>query len=141
MLAVLFNLGDQRHGLDSAVVERVVPAPSGRAAPDAPGAFEMISYHGQTVPVVDLARRAGGQAARSCLSTRIILVRYPTPAGAPRLLGLLAERVNEVRHLSAPSPGRPAAPGDVRAITLQELLPADLLAQLPGVEGAAEKSP
>lgn len=137
MLAILFNLGDQRRGLATAVVERVVPAPPGRAALAAPSAFEIISYHGQDVPVVDLARLAGGPPARPHLGTRVILVRHPDP---PRLLGLLAERVNEVRHLAAPGPGGPA-PGEARLITLQELLPPELLAQLPVVAAPAAKSP
>jgi len=138
MLAVLFNLGDQRRGLESAVVERIVPAPPGRAL--ATTAFETIIYHGKNVPVVDLARFVGGPPARPHLSTRVILVRHPGSDGAPRLLGLLAECVNEVRHLSAPGPGG-TAPNEAKLVTLQELFPAELLAQLPGVEGAAEISP
>ncbi len=140
MLAVLFNLGDQRRGLASAVVERIVPAPPGRAALGAPAAFDTIIYHGETVPVIDLARLAGGPPARPQLSTRVILVRYPNSRCAPRLLGLLAEHVDEVRHLSAPGPGGPA-PGEARLLTLPELLPPDLLAQVFGLAGAAAQSP
>jgi chemotaxis signal transduction protein len=134
MLAVLFNLGDQRRGLDSALVERVAPAPPGRGIA---GEAETISYRGQSVPVLDLALRSGGRPANPHLSTRIILVRHPDARGTPRLLGLLAEGVNEVRHLSAPVPGIPAA-NEAKLITLAELFPADWLAQLPVVEVAAD---
>ncbi len=132
MLAVLFNLGDQRRGLDSALVERVVPAPPGRGLA---GEAETISYRGQSVPVLDLALRSGGRPASPHLSTRIILLRHPDARGAPRLVGLLAEGVNEVRHLAAPMPGAPAA-NEAQLITLAELLPADWLAQLPATEAA-----
>jgi len=137
MLAVLFNLGDQRRGLASAVVERVVPAPPGRAIA---GAAVSIDYRGQSVPVLDLALRATGRPASSHLSTRIILVRHPDSPGASRFLGLLAEGVNEVRHLSAPVPGGSAA-NEAQLITLAELLPADWLAQWPEVEAMAKPSP
>jgi chemotaxis-related protein WspB len=137
MLAVLFNLGDQRRGLAVSLVERVVPAPPGRSASGAPAPFEIISYHGQDVPLVDLALLAGGLPSRPHLGTRVILVRHPDP---PRLLGLLAERVTEVLHLSAPGPGEPV-PGEARLVTIQELLPPELLAQLPGAASPAATSP
>jgi len=134
MLAVLFSVNSQRHGLDSAVVEGIVPSVPLRPEPGAPAAMAGIfSYRGQAVPVIDLSYLAGGKYASSFLSTRIILVKAAHLEGGTRLLGLLAECVNEVRQISS----RDA----VRVVTLPELLPVDLLAQLPGASPAANLSP
>ncbi len=135
MLAVLFSLGSRRHGLDSAAVERIVPAlplqPVAGAPRPVAGSF---SYRGQTVPVIDLTRLSGGAPARAHLSTRIILVNYPEVAGGTRLLGLLAEQVTEVRGVAGLSSSRkgPTGPEEVRVVSLSELVPEDLLAGLWG---------
>ncbi len=135
MLAVLFNLGDRRCGLDSAAVERIVPALPLRPIPGAPpGVAGTFDYRGAMVPVVDLVRLAAGRPARPQLSSRIILARHAPAGGAPRLVGLLAESVNDVR-----APSRHSATGSADAftvVTIPELVPAELFSKLPG-EGAA----
>ncbi|HTB63261.1 MAG TPA: chemotaxis protein CheW [Opitutales bacterium] len=127
MLAVLFNLGAQRRGLATAAVERIVPALPLTAAPGAPSFVAgTFVYRGQIVPVIDLQRISSGPPVPPLLSTRIILVRLPTISNAPRLLGLLAGGVNDVRDISS-TDADGSAP---QIITLEELLPGDLLQQL-----------
>ncbi len=124
MLAVLFSLGDQRCGLDSAAVERVVPALPLQPVPG--GSVSLagtFSYRGADVPVVDLVRQALGRATQPLLSSRIILARHLDDYGAPRLVGLLAEQVNEALPFSGQASA--AVPGAVRVVTLAELVPAD----------------
>jgi len=140
MLAVLFSLGERRYGLDSVLVERVIPSLPLRVVTSAPPAVVgVFDYQGQTVSVVDLVRLRTGRPAKAHLSTRIILVKYNDPAGQSRVLGLLAERVNEVRQVAAPTPSSTAKDMEegVKVVSLPELLPDDLLAQLPAPDAAS----
>ncbi len=147
MLLVLFTLGDQRYGLDAAVVELIVPALPLRAVPGTPAAVAgVFSFHGAVTPVIDLAQLTLGRPARAALSSRFIVARYTaTEGGAEHFLGLLAESVNEVRDIpdaqlresSVRSPGAPflgpvadTTCGLVQTVTLQNLLPTDLRAIL-----------
>lgn len=143
MLAVLFSLGSRRYGLDAATVERIVPAVPLRAAAAGQGQADgVFTYRGGPVPVVDLARLMGKAPSRIHLSTRIILVRNPA-AGAARLLGLLAEQVNEVRHVAGLSSARPGAEDKMapRIVSLEDLLPRDLLVTISNPVEVEAKSP
>jgi len=135
MLAVLFSIGDARCGLDSAVVERIVPALPLSAVAGGPVAFAgTFTYHGVSVPVVDLVRLAAGRATQPHLSSRIILTRHADGGGQSRLIGLLAERVTEVRPFVGPTPHN--SPDAYRVVTLPELVPPEFFAQLPNAEAA-----
>jgi chemotaxis-related protein WspB len=135
MLAVLFSLGDQRCGLDSAVVERIVPALPLTAVEGGPTALAgTFSYRGASVPVIDLVRQALGRPAHPHLSSRIILARHAGEGASPRLVGLLAERVNEIQAFSEQASS--SVPETFRVVTLAEVVPADFFAQ-PFREAAA----
>jgi chemotaxis-related protein WspB len=141
MLLVLFTLGEQRYGLDAAVVELIVPALPVRAVPGTPPAVSGIfSFRGQVTPVIDLIQLTLGRPARPALGSRFIITRYPL-GGQEHFLALHAESVNEVRDvpdhaLREPGVRSPGAPflgpvvdtpfGLVQTVTLQDLLPADL---------------
>jgi chemotaxis-related protein WspB len=141
MLLVLFSLGDQRYGLDAAVVELIVPALPLRAVPGTPPAVAGVhAFRGQVTPVIDLVQLTLGRFARPALGSRFIITRYPL-GGAERFLALLAESVNEVRDVpndairdsGVRSPGAPflgpvasTPTGLVQIVTLQNLLPPEL---------------
>jgi chemotaxis-related protein WspB len=95
MLFVLFHLGPDRYAIDAGMVAEILPLVGIKSLPQAPRAVSgVFNFHGSPVPVVDLSRLALGRPSRGRLSTRIILVRYPTEGGE-RLLGLLAEKATE----------------------------------------------
>ncbi len=141
MLLVLFTLGEQRYGLDAAVVELIVPALPVRAVPGTPAAVSGIfSFRGQVTPVIDLVQLTLGRPARAALGSRFIITRYPL-GGVEHFLALQAESVNEVRDVpdealresGIRSPGAPflgpvadTPSGLVQTVTLQNLLPPDL---------------
>lgn len=136
MLAVLFSIGDARCGLDSAVVERIVPALPLAAVAGGPVALAgTFTYRGASVPVIDLVHLAAGRATQPHLSSRIILARHADAGGSVRLIGLLAERVTEVRPFAGSAPKNSS--DTFRVVTLAELVPAELFAQLPGGEAVA----
>ncbi|QEL23643.1 chemotaxis protein CheW [Bosea sp. F3-2] len=96
MLFLMFQLGQDRYVLDTAQVEAVLPLLAAKQLPAAPaGVAGAISYRGTPVPLIDLSLLALGRPAAPVLSTRIILLRYPTEQGEHRLLGLIAERAIE----------------------------------------------
>ncbi|MGA2052686.1 MAG: chemotaxis protein CheW [Opitutales bacterium] len=141
MLLVLFSLGDQRYGLDAAVVDLIVPALPVRAVPGTPPAVSGVhAFRGQVMPVIDLVQLTLGRPARPALGSRFIITRYPI-GGSERYLALHAESVNEVRDVpdssihdsGVRSPGAPylgpvaeTPAGLVQIVTLRNLLPPDL---------------
>ena len=139
MLLVVFQIAQDRFGLDAGQVVEVVPLVSLRQAHHAPAyAAGLFNYRGAVVPVIDLTALITGQPAPRLLSTRIMLVTYTGTGGARHVLGLLAERLLETvscrpQDFQSPGIASPEAPylGDVlvdgdhmlRRITRAELLP------------------
>ena len=102
MLFILFQLGRDRYALDAAQVAEVLPLVQVKKIPHAPaGVAGVFTYRGAPVPVLDLSLLALGRAARSRLSTRVLLVNFPDAGGAKRLLGLIAENATETLRREA----------------------------------------
>ena len=105
MLVLTFEVDGSPFAVPVAKVVEVVPRVALRAVPHAPDCFlGLLRYRGGAVPVVDLGLLMGRAACRDRLDTRILLARR-VGAGAGALLGLLAERVNELVEVD---PARPA---------------------------------
>lgn len=103
MLFLLFHLDRDRYAIDVRQVAEVLPMLAVKRLPQAPPAVRgTFSYHGASVPLIDLCQLALDRPAHTRLSTRIILLHYPDASGQSRLLGLLAEHVTETINL-APS--------------------------------------
>lgn len=102
MLFLMFQLGQDRYVLDTGQVEAVLPLLATKQLPGAPkGVAGAINYRGRPVPVVDLALLALGRPAEPRLSTRIILLRYPSDPGRDDLLCLLVEQAVETTERDA----------------------------------------
>lgn len=96
MLVLTFEVDGSPFAVPVAKVVEVVPRVALRAVPHAPDCFlGLLRYRGGAVPVVDLGLLMGRAACQDRLDTRILLARR-AGAGAGDLLGLLAERVNEL---------------------------------------------
>jgi chemotaxis-related protein WspB len=97
VLLLLFRLENDRYALDASQVVEVLPLLSVKKIPQAsPGVAGVMNYRGQPVPVIDLCELALGKPANLRLSTRIILVKYPTgEEGGDHVLGLIAEQATE----------------------------------------------
>ena len=140
MLLVIFQIGSERYALDSREVVEIVPLARLKGLIHAPEYLAgLLHYRGQIVPVLDLCSMAGAGPARRLLSSRIILVRYPSGEGESRTIGLLAERVTDTIKASEADFSPPGikikdspylgdvmmdAQGMVQCIRLAELLPA-----------------
>lgn len=96
MIYLLFSIGQDRYALESSQVVEVVPRVELWPLPKAPAHITgVFRYRGQLVPVLDLCQLMHGQACPARLSTRILLVYYPSNDGTPHILGLMVERVTD----------------------------------------------
>lgn len=155
MKVLVFHIGHDRYGLPLRVVRRALPLVELKSLPLAPDSVAgLMNLHGESVPVIDLARISGGAPAQQHFDTRIILVDYFSPEdgqhGKPHALALLAERVAGVQDVDDASlrpAGVRAAPflgevagdveGMVQLVELEHLLPAGLRALLFQAEDSA----
>ena len=107
MLALTFQIGEDKLALDIRRVREVVPRVRLLRVVGAPDWHAgVFVYRGEVVPVVDLHRLAGAEPCPEHLSSRIILVAPRQAAAAERLVGLLASQVADTRELALE--GRPA---------------------------------
>jgi chemotaxis-related protein WspB len=96
MLLLIFQAGGQTYGLDTRQVIEVTPYPLCTPLPHAPAYVAgLATWHGRTVPVIDLCALIAGTPARPLLSTRLLVVEYATPEGRIHPLGLVAEKAVE----------------------------------------------
>jgi chemotaxis-related protein WspB len=99
MLVLTFRVAEVLYAVAVKRVVEVVPRVALRGVPHAPDHLAgLLRYRGGAVPVVDLGLLMGKSACRDRLDTRIILVDGGLHGGAgPGFLGLIAERVDDVR--------------------------------------------
>ncbi|MCT7959303.1 chemotaxis protein CheW [Laspinema sp. D1] len=96
MLMLLFYVGPDRYALGCSQVVEVIPLVELRKLYHAPEYMAgLFNYRGSIVPVLDLCHLIRGSSSRSCLSTRIILVKYQQNHQNEQLIGLMAERVTD----------------------------------------------
>jgi chemotaxis-related protein WspB len=55
------------------------------------------------VPVIDMCRLLANRAAKSVMSTRVVVVEFPCADGKIRGLGLVAESILEIRSVESAS--------------------------------------
>lgn len=96
MLLLAFRIGTERYAIKASNIVEVVPQVRLKriplAAPYVAGAFD---YRGAPVPVVDLCQLFEQRPCGAQMSTRIMLIRFPSADGHIRLLGVIAEQVTE----------------------------------------------
>ena len=89
---VVFELGDERYGLDIATVYEIIRHQPITAVPQAPAFVEgVINLRGRIIPVVDLRDRFGMHGSDLTKASRIVVA----DAGGTRV-GLVVDGVSEV---------------------------------------------
>lgn len=153
MQFLLFSLGNDRYGLEVRRVARVLPRLDLKEIPQAPAwVAGLMNYHGQSVPVIDLALLACDTPSKASFDTRIALVDYRTAAGSVHPLGLLLEQASDMRSFApesflAPGVDNPGAPylgkvaagedGIIQLVDPDQLLPEEVQALLFPAETAS----
>jgi len=93
---VLFRLGGHEFAFDVFQVERILRFDEPVPLPEAPDFLEgVLPYGGSTIPVVDLRKRLGAEAARR-EETRIIVLEWPDGR-----IALVVDAVTEVSSVAA----------------------------------------
>ncbi len=153
-LFLLFYVGADRYALDAHEIAEVTSLRPLKQLPGTPTwVAGILTHRGQTIPVVDLAARAGVDSARHKTSTRLVLVYYQHLINpqAPALLGLILEQATDtlrclsddfkdygVDNTDSPylGPVLQHPQGLIQRITVAKLLPDDIHARLFPVLGA-----
>lgn len=116
MQFLIFHLGQDRYGLSTRHLVRVLPLMELKHLPQAPAYVSgLMNYHGTPVPVIDLSMLACEARCRAHFDSRILLTDFGADDGNRHLLGLMVERVSHVDKIehsrfSEPGVANPAAP-------------------------------
>lgn len=158
-LFLAFRLGEDQYVMAATDIVAVRRYETARPVPGAPAWVCGLITHGQRpVPLIDLAARATGVAARRLTSTRIVMVNYEWPQSTTpsvNMLGVLVEQATETIHLNTdafiPSgihfrtarylgPVVDSGEGFVQWIRVQDLLDDDVRACLSGAVSQSSDS-
>jgi purine-binding chemotaxis protein CheW len=94
---VVFELGDERYGLDIATVYEIIRHQPITAVPQAPAFVEgVINLRGRIIPVVDLRDRFGMTEGEITKASRIVVCE-----AAGTRVGLVVDGVSEVLMIAA----------------------------------------
>jgi purine-binding chemotaxis protein CheW len=94
---VVFELGDERYGLDIATVYEIIRHQPITAVPQAPAFVEgVINLRGRIIPVVDLRDRFGMATGSLTKASRIVVCE-----AAGTRVGLVVDGVSEVLMIAA----------------------------------------
>ena len=154
MLLLVFQAGGARYGLEAAGIIEILPPVALRPFPQMSCEVAgLLNHRGKIVPVLDLTGIITGLPTRLRMSSRIVVVDFPTAAGERHPLGLLAEHATEtiqcreqdfqpagIQTPEAPFSGDILVHGDetVQKVELRRLLPVELQQRL--FTAAAEAS-
>jgi chemotaxis-related protein WspB len=144
MLFLLFQIANDVYALDTRQIVEVLPLVNVKKIPQAPRAVSgLFTYHGVTMPLVDLSQLANDRESHRVMSTRIVVLRYLDPRGTERSLGLIVEKTRstirrseedfaETDVVGATFLGGVTRDGDriVQRIRVEHLLSGDLVDQL-----------
>ncbi|WP_343525741.1 chemotaxis protein CheW [Sphingomonas sp.] len=96
-----FGLGGETFALEAGIVAEILDVQPITAVPGAdPLAASVINFRGRIVPLADLRGAFGMEAKANTADSRIIVIELALD-GTPILIGLIADRVNEVTVLHA----------------------------------------
>jgi len=110
MQVVTFHVGGEEYGLDIQSITEIVRPLKVTPLPRMPEFIEgVINLRGIIIPIVDLRKRFGQRDIKDNRRTLRMMITKGAVAG---LLGLIVDRVNEVRHL----PGRDIEPAPEAAM-------------------------
>lgn len=93
---IVFNLGDERYGVDISQVREIIRPSQITRIPNAPDYVEgVINLRGQITTIINLRKRFGMESKPIDNNTRIIVVEFDNA-----VIGMMVDTVNEVKYLS-----------------------------------------
>lgn len=96
---IIFYIGSDCYCCSCDAMIEIVPKIPLKQIPQMPNYFSgLLNYGGESVPVIDLSSIIIGTPCHSYMHTRIMLIKNPL-GGPLKILGVLAEKVNEIREM------------------------------------------
>jgi chemotaxis-related protein WspB len=97
MLLITFNIGDDRYAIDTQNMIEVVPQVDLKILPMEESYIAgVFSYHGKSVPVIDIGVLCRDHVSNPTLTTRIILIRLDEN----HIIGILADNLTQTLRIS-----------------------------------------
>jgi len=94
---IVFNLGEEKYGVDILQVREIIKPTRITRIPNAPEFVEgVINLRGQIATIINLRKRFGMNAKEIDANTRIIVVEHNNA-----IIGMMVDTVNEVKYLSS----------------------------------------
>ena len=93
---IVFNLGEERYGVDISQVREIIRPSQITRIPNAPDYVDgVINLRGQITTIINLRKRFGMEPKPIDNNTRIIVVEFENA-----VIGMMVDTVNEVKYLS-----------------------------------------
>lgn len=125
-MLLLFNIGEERYGVDVSQVLEVLPFLKLTPIRKTPAYVAGVANcRGQLIPVLDISRMYTKKSAPNRLSTRIILVRQTLADDKKHVLGILAERVTDAVRIDNMMQASPYEKENKSMLLGQELIMVD----------------
>jgi chemotaxis-related protein WspB len=99
-LLLMFHISGKKYAIDATSVEEIIPLVRIESiAESSDSIIGYINYRGTMIPVIDLALQLTGEPSRKLLSTRIIVINSDFFDNGNTLIGMIAEKVTETKHI------------------------------------------
>ncbi|MCQ1537374.1 purine-binding chemotaxis protein CheW [Methanosarcina sp. KYL-1] len=93
---IVFNLGEERYGVEISQVKEIILPTQITRIPNVPSFVEgVLNLRGQIATVINLRKRLGKEPEKNDENTRIIVVEYDNA-----IVGMMVDSVSEVKYLS-----------------------------------------
>lgn len=94
---IVFNLGEERYGVEISQVKEIILPTQITRIPNMPDFVEgVLNLRGQIAAIINLRNRLGKEPKKNDENTRIIVVEYNNAT-----IGMMVDSVSEVRYLSS----------------------------------------
>lgn len=94
---IVFNMGEERYGVDISQVKEIIKPPKITRIPNSPDFIEGVTnLRGQITTIINLRKRFGKETKETDNETRIIVIEYENV-----VIGMIVDSVNEVKYLSS----------------------------------------
>ncbi|WP_462273556.1 chemotaxis protein CheW [Methanohalophilus sp.] len=94
---IVFNMGEERYGVDISQVKEIIKPPKITRIPNSPDFIEGVTnLRGQITTIINLRKRFSKEAKETDNDTRIIVIEYENV-----VIGMIVDSVNEVKYLSS----------------------------------------
>ena len=93
---IVFNLGEERYGVEISQVKEIILPTQITRIPNVPSYIEgVLNLRGQIAAIINLRKRLGKEAKKNDENTRIIVIELNDA-----IVGVMVDSVSEVKYLS-----------------------------------------